>query len=474
MTIKAKMTLWYTVLMVVLAALILFFMLYISSAVAENSAERILKNMVGKNQEEVWYRFGRLTTFSFDHYDDGAYSQVYDKQGELREGLDPWQLDVTPYLSDGSFRTIDTGEDKIYFYSMRVWADDWSRWSAGGFGGQGASGEPGVSGESEASGEPDYVWVTAMLPAENLTVVSRSVIRVAFIALPILMLLAIAGSWLIAHRSLAPVRKITESAHEISTGDDLSRRIELGPGRDEIHTLADTFNDMFARLERAFLAERQFTSDASHELRTPTAVILAECGMAKKLPDEPAELRQSLKVVERQARKMSALVSRLLTFTRLEQGTQKIKTEEIDLSELTRAVCEEQKCIESDKSIQEDVAPEVFVRGDGELLAVLLQNLISNARKYGRENGSIWISLRKDGGTALLSVKDDGVGISAEQLPRIWDRFYQADPSRTNRDGSLGLGLAMVKEIARLHGGDVSAESEPGQGSVFTFAIPCE
>ena len=467
MTIKWKMTLWYTLLMVVLSALILFFMLYISSSVAENSAERILKNMTNKNQEEVWYENGRMMTFNYDHYDDGAYSQVYSRDGELLEGFDPWQLDMTAYLSDDGFRTIDTGEDKLYFYCARVWAV--SRMPGLGI----PSGEMGSSEEAGMPVVPDYVWVTAMLPAENLTVVSRSVIRVAFIALPILMILAIAGSWLIAHRSLSPVRKITESAHEISTGDDLSRRIELGPGRDEIHTLADTFNDMFSRLERSFIAERQFTSDASHELRTPTAVILAECGMAKKLPDDPAELRQSLDVVERQARKMSALISRLLAFTRLEQGTQKIHAEELDLSELTLAVCGEQRTIESSKEILEDVEPDVFVRGDGELLMILMQNLISNARKYGRDNGHIWVGLHKADGKACLSVRDDGVGISAEQLPRIWDRFYQTEPSRTNRDGSLGLGLAIVKEIAVLHGGTVSAESGLGEGSTFTFTMPC-
>ena len=467
MSIRWKMTLWYTLLMAVLAALILFFMLYITSAVAENSAERILKNMVAENQTEVWYANGRLVTFAFDHYDDGAYSLVYDRDGALIDGYDPWNLDASSYLANESFRTIETAEGKLYFYSVRVWEADWMPFSPR------SSGEPTVFDGSDAPPEPDYVWVSAVMPAENMTVVSRSVIRTAFIALPILMLLTIAGSWFIAHRSLAPVRKITESAHDITSGDDLSRRIEIGPGRDEIHTLANTFNDMFARLERAFHAERQFTSDASHELRTPTAVILAECGMAKKLPDDPAELRQSLGVVERQARKMSSLVSRLLTFTRLEQGTQKLKLEEIDLSELVMAVCGEQRSIESDKTILDEIEPDIIVRGDGELLAIMIQNLLSNARKYGRENGHIWVKLQKNGDMAQLSVRDDGIGIPADKLPRIWDRFYQADPSRTNRDGSLGLGLAMVREIAQLHGGDVSAESVPGEGSTFTFTIRC-
>ena len=456
MNITWKMTLWNTILMIVLAVIILFFMLYITAAVAERSAESILTNVIERNQYEVWYGNGKVRTFDFESYDDGAYLQIYDKQGNLLEGLDPWRLEAAPYLADESFNTVTTEKERLYFYCIRIWADDWTPPGA----------RPG------ASSEPDYVWLTAALPSANMTVVSRSVIRLAFIALPLLMLLAIAGSWLIAHRSLASVRKITESAREISTGDDLSRRIELRPGKDEIHKLADTFNAMLTRLERSFLAERQFTSDASHELRTPTAVILAECGMAKKLPDDPAELRQSLDVVERQARKMSSLVSRLLTFTRLEQGTQKIRSEAIDFSELTRAVCEEQRTIESDKTVEAEVEPEVFVRGDGELLTVLLQNLISNARKYGKSGGHIWVSLKTYGGMARLTVRDDGIGIAADELPRIWDRFYQADPSRTNRDGSLGLGLAMVKEIAQLHNGEVTVESEPNEGSTFTFALP--
>ena len=460
MTIKWKMTLWYTLLMAVLAAIILFSMLYITSAVAENSAERILRSVVEVNRQEVWYGNGRLRTFGFESYDDGAYLQIYDRDGNLLEGLDPWGLEADNYLADGDFRIIGTAEDKLYFHSVRVWADDWT------------PPRPGASDEPGSTEEPDYIWVSAVLPAANMTVVSRSVIRLAFIALPLVMLLAIAGSWLIAHRSLAPVRKITESAHDISTGDDLSRRIELGPGRDEIHTLAETFNDMFARLERSFLAERQFTSDASHELRTPTAVILAECGMAKKLPDDPAELRQSLDVVERQARKMSALISRLLTFTRLEQRTQRLQLEELDLSELALAVCGEQRSIESDKEILEDIEQDILVRGDGELLMILMQNLLSNARKYGRENGHIWVGLHRNGDSVCLTVRDDGIGIAPEDLPRIWDRFFQTDPSRTNPDGSLGLGLAMVREIAHLHGGTVTAQSAPLVGSTFAFTMP--
>ena len=143
MKIKWKMTLWNTILMVILAAIILFFMLYITSAVAERSAESILKSVIDRNQYEVWYGNGKLRTFDFEHFDDGAYLQVYDKEGQLLEGIDPWELDAAEFLSDEGFRMIEADGDKLYLYSVRVWADDWKPRS------------PGSSGEPDASGEPD-------------------------------------------------------------------------------------------------------------------------------------------------------------------------------------------------------------------------------------------------------------------------------------------------------------------------------
>lgn len=464
MTIKWKMTLWYTLLMLLITAVVLGVMLYMSRTVAESRAQDILETVVNRNAEWVWFYQGRLQYSHLPTYDEGVYLQLCWDDGTVWAGFSPFLIDPEE-LEDGAMRQVAYEGGTLYLYSVRVWDEEAL------FRAEAASGEPGA-----ASDEPTQiagVWLCGIISAESLDNVVSSVVRLACIALPVLMLLALLGGWIIASRTLAPVRKITAAAQDISGGDDLSRRIELGDGHDEMHTLADTFNAMFARLERSFLAERQFTSDASHELRTPTAVILVECDTAKKLENDPAELRQSIDVIERQTKRMSALIAKLLLFTRLEQGTQKIESGTVCLSELAEVICEEQAMIaEKNITIEKSIRENVRIAGDEYLLMSLIQNLISNARKYGRENGHIWVELSRDDELAWLIVRDDGIGIAPEELPKIWNRFYRSDASRTNRDGSLGLGLAMCREIARLHRGEITAESEPGVGSTFIFSAP--
>jgi len=223
---------------------------------------------------------------------------------------------------------ITTDEAVVYCYIRRL--SDYSD-ARGRFDRDIGSTEAEASGEMTSSDEPDSVWIVGLLPEDSMENVMGSVVRLACIGLPFIVLLAALGGWAIAGRSLRPLRKITQSAREISDGHDLSRRIELDPGRDEVHELADTFNGMMSRLERSFEAERQFTSDASHELRTPTTVILAECEMAEKTPEDAEAVQESVAEIHKQARKMSDLIGKLLSYTRLEQGTRKIDRERLDL-----------------------------------------------------------------------------------------------------------------------------------------------
>ncbi|MCD8116952.1 MAG: HAMP domain-containing histidine kinase, partial [Oscillospiraceae bacterium] len=344
--------------------------------------------------------------------------------------------------------------------------------SAGGSGGSvtllsASGGDTSASGELEVDG----VWLMGLLSADTVNTVGP----MTFVALPLLVLLAALGGWFMAKKALDPIREIDASAREISGGEDLSRRIDVGRGQDEIHKLAGTINGMLDRLERSFQAERQFTSDASHELRTPTAVILAECELAEKTAEEKEDFLQSLSVIERQGRKMSALIGTLLAYTRREQGTEKLQIERIDLSELTEAICQEQPRVNrQDITLRAHIQPGVFVRADSGLIMSLIQNLVTNAYKYGRAGGHIWVTLSAAEGMAFLSVKDDGIGISREDQARVWNRFYQADPSRENQDGSLGLGLSMAQQIARLHGGRIELTSQEGRGSEFVFSMPLD
>lgn len=298
-------------------------------------------------------------------------------------------------------------------------------------------------------------------------------VRPVCAGLAVIVLLSALGGWAIAGQSLRPLAGITESAREITDGNDLSRRISLAPGRDEVHELADTFNEMMRRLERSFNAERQFTSDASHELRTPVTVILAECEMAEKIPEDTAAIQESVAEIHKQARKMSELINRLLAYTRLEQGTRRIEREEIDLSGLTEDVCEEQRAVTArDIAIECEAEQDILVNRDAALLISLVQNLVTNAVKYGKDGGHVWVQVYSEGSKACVRVRDDGIGISAEDIVRIWNRFYQADRSRSDESRGIGLGLSLAQQIARLHGGTITAASTQGEGSEFLFSMP--
>ena len=168
---------------------------------------------------------------------------------------------------------------------------------------------------------------------------------------------------------------------------------------------------------------------------------------------------------------MSFLIERLLDLTRLDLGTQKVSREAFDLSAMTTELCEEQDQGGRGISLAADIEPGIVLEGDPFLISRVIVNLLENARKYGKENGHIWARLSAEGGYAVLEVKDDGIGIDPEHIDKIWQRFYQVNPSRKGNSG-LGLGLSMVWQIVSLHKGTVKVKSEPGKGSCFTVSLP--
>ena len=317
------------------------------------------------------------------------------------------------------------------------------------------------------------VWLRGITSAENDFSAARVITILALILLPVLVVITAVVGWFIARHAFKPVRQITDTVDAINDGDDLTARIGLRRGRDEIHRLAATFDRMFDRLERSFDREKRFASDASHELRTPVAIILAECEYARQNAQTVDDYRESLEVVERQGRRMSTLINQLLNITRMDQGTQVISREDADFSELADVVADETvrasgKALE----VEKDIAPGVHANVDVGLMSRLVQNLVENACKYTPEGGRVRVSLAAAEGRLTLTVADNGIGIAKRDLPHIWERFWQADSSRGVDKGS-GLGLAMVKQIADAHGGALSVESEPGRGSTFTFCMEC-
>jgi signal transduction histidine kinase len=319
------------------------------------------------------------------------------------------------------------------------------------------------------------LWVRGVGIDSGADEAINHIIRLTILLTPIFLLIGTLGGYLIIRQAFRAIDRIRRTADEIRRGDDLTKRIELPPGNDEVHRLAHTFDDMFDRLEDSFESERRFTSDASHELTTPTSDILAQCENALGENRKKPELLSSFEVVKRQAERMSGLIASLLQLTRMDRNAVKPDAEDFDMGELTSMATDEVggSCA-GRLDIRTDIESGVMVRGDRSLILRLILNLLNNACQYTPDGGTVTVSLRGEGDTAMLRVKDTGIGIAPEDIEHIWDRFYMASKSRTSEvtEGHTGLGLSMVKQIAEMHGGEVGVVSAVGEGSEFFFSIP--
>ena len=302
----------------------------------------------------------------------------------------------------------------------------------------------------------------------------HGLVRTLVMAVPLALALAAGGGIFLARRALKPVDKIAQTAQEIEE-NDLSQRINVNT-RDELGRLATTLNAMIGRLEKAFQRQKQFTSDASHELRTPLAVIEAESTLALQKERPPSDYRQSLEIVSRETRQMSSLIDKLLTLARADAGKEQWNFAEVELSKLITNLSTdvEALCQEKGLSFQLGQTQDLVVKGDEARLRELFMNLLDNAIIYTPSPGTISVSLRREGQMAVVVIKDTGVGIPAEDIPFIFERFYRVDKSRSRAEGGSGLGLAICQHIAEAHGGKIEVESQVGAGSTFSVWLPLQ
>lgn len=318
----------------------------------------------------------------------------------------------------------------------------------------------------------DDIWVRGVVRADDTEGMWTVLARLASVLLPVLMLVCSLVGRFITKRALAPVRLLSEAVEETHSGKDLSKRVDLADGDPMISSLADKFNEMFARLQLSFESERQFSGDVSHELRTPTAVILAECEYQLSRNDLGEEEKEGFEDIQKQAQSMKKLISQLLEMTKMEQSEGQLEFEREDLSMLVNAVCDEYAGLDRREiTLHRDIDKDINTDMDVMLMTRLLSNLLSNAYRYGKQGGSITVTLKRTGDKIRLSVADDGAGIAKEHADKIWNRFYRVDKARSRDEGCSGLGLPMVRQIAHLHGGEVYLESEVGKGSTFTVEL---
>ncbi len=521
MSISAKLNLWYTVLMGVLSVGLIFSVVTVARMAENSDAQQNLVRSVERNIDEIEVENGLLDIESDFAYRNGnIYAIVYADDarvlgGEYPEGVDQsipleaerfdkfdgfyvydTKVEFTKYdykINGETGEIISSEVEGADFYtpfegSLDFYGDDCdiSCREAFDVAVKISNLDPSVIDiinvkSYEYNDAPIYevefystqkayddIWVRGVVRADGVDGIWAVLVRLATVLLPLFMIVCSFVGRIITRRALEPVRLLSDAVEETHSGKDLTKRVNITDADPLITGLADKFNEMFLRLQLSFESERQFSGDVSHELRTPTAVILAECEYQLSREELDEEDREGFEGIQKQAQSMTKLISQLLEMTKMEQSEGRISFEKEDFSMLVNAVCDDAKALDTKNiTLWTDIDEGIFMDMEVLLLTRLVTNLVSNAYKYTDKGGNIRVGLKEDAGKIRLTVADDGVGIEKEHLDKIWNRVYRVDKARCRVEGCSGLGLAMVKQIAILHGGETFVESQAGKGSTF-------
>lgn len=287
----------------------------------------------------------------------------------------------------------------------------------------------------------------------------------------LILLIGLAGGGWLVSRAIRPIKAISDTAVKISAGD-LSQRINVAEAESELGQLAAVLNSTFARLETAFAQQKQFASDAAHELRTPVSVILTQTQTALNRERDAASYKQTVEACQRAAQRMRKLIESLLALARFDAGQEVLKRQQFDFSKIISDSAELVQPLADERGVKILMETEPLeITGDSERLAQVVTNLLTNAIQYNNPDGEVRVKLESQNGLAVLTVVDSGQGIAAEDLPRVFGRFFRADQSRTGA-GNAGLGLAITKAIIEAHGGTIEVASTENVGTTFTVRLP--
>lgn len=285
-------------------------------------------------------------------------------------------------------------------------------------------------------------------------------------------LLSAGGAWFLTGRVVQPISQITDKVRKI-TAQDLNQRLNIPP-RDEIGRMAATFDDMIDRLQASFERQKRFTSDASHELRTPLAVMQADLSLALRRPRSAPEYRATLVSAQEEVSRLSRIVSDLLMLARLDTDVAQIAHEPVQLDDVIEMVVAGLRPLATERSIwlTYSINAPVPMLGDQTRLKQVFFNLLDNAIAYTPDGGTIRVSLVTDGTHAEVTVSDTGIGIPAEDLPHVFERFYRAEDARTRNHEGTGLGLAIAQKVVQAHQGRIAVSSTLGEGTTFQVILP--
>lgn len=321
-------------------------------------------------------------------------------------------------------------------------------------------------------GEGGYAAV-----AESLGVIDADLQQLrhdCYAGIPVLLLLASLGGYFLARKSLAPIALMNWQTRRV-TAQNLASRLDVPNPRDELGRLALTINELLARLDVAFAEQQRFIADASHELRTPVAILRGEAEVALERERLPEEYRDSLGIIAEESERLSHIVDALFTLTSTpRRAASSPMRERLYLNELVAGCVRAAQSLAVRKNISLKIGalPETLLIGDEELLKQMLLNLLDNAVKYTPAGGEVSVRLEKSAGAAHIEIRDNGIGIPAAEQAHIFDRFYRVDKTRSRAAGGAGLGLAIVRWVVEAHGGAIGVASTMGRGSVFSVTMP--
>lgn len=427
-----KITLWYTTFIVLLIGSLVVGVFFVGDSVIESSSKK-------KLIEEVT----EISTGSdnFTPFEDGVTLSIYDKDGNLIAGSVPKNFKVNEFSLSTISEYKDTDSNKYLYYDL----------------------------ESSSNKLGNGKYVRGVVKVSN-NITGWILPLVILLGSPIVIAIIMYGGYLIIKNSLKPVRTMTETAVTIATSNDLSKRINIDKGSDEIHELGSVFNEMLDSLEKTSKRERQFSSDVSHELRTPISVIMAESEYGKKHTDSLEEAKESFEVIDRQSKRMTVMINQILELARLDSKIE-ITKEEILFSDKLKKTLKDYEILFNNKNIKltQDIEDNIKVFGNEILIMRMIDNLLSNALKYAKSEVNIVLAKKN---SIILEVADDGIGISDEEKVNIWNRFYKVDKSRTTtEDNSSGLGLSITKKIIDLHNWKIGVLDNNPNGAKFVVNL---
>lgn len=442
-TLRLKMTIWYSLSLLIVMGLVYVTIHIVLRETMTKNAESIVKAYSAQASSYIEAENGNVKLDdNMQKAKEEVYFEIYDNsnQAVFANGVSAALSEIAPNFDKTRVLSID-GVNWI-IYDQKI-----------------------------AEDEVSIGWIRSVKSLKYIDDTLRNLLLIFLCLCPVFLAITLIIGYFLVRRTLQPIDKITTTARMIGRGD-LSKRLNMKNTGDEIGRLSATFDEMIERLDTAFQAEQQFTSDASHELRTPVTVISA---YAENALSDDATLEgytHAMEIILKESRKMSSTISSLLMLTRGDQHRYQPNIEWIDLGQLVDDVAEEMETPAEQKGVSISVLPHnsQFMMLDQTLITNLLLNILENAVKYSNPKGEVRVSLFEETDAVTLTIQDNGVGISKEDLPKVFNRFFRAE--HTGDKEGTGLGLAIAKWIVELHHGEIHIDSTLTAGTTVKIHLP--